>query len=284
MKSAADVMTDELVPGGDEGGASTRTSKPAKPTTTSRIKAPAAKPATGGGNGSRALKAKVTQGQPDVDLVGGVLNGNDSALAPRAVTDDGPLATREDDGEAGDDTDPLARTDGSERSRPRWPARARRSVALHPVTAIVGGIAVALAVALILTLLALGNRNATDSARTSAISAARTDAVKVAGYDYRHLDRDFAAVLADSTPSFRRSFLQASDALKTTLSRYHATAVAKVVSAGLVSATTSRAVVLVFLTQNIINSAQKATSDRSQIKLTLVQSGGRWLIDQVSLL
>ena len=112
-----------------------------------------------------------------------------------------------------------------------------------------------------------------------------TDAVESAGYDYRHLDRDFGVALAHSTPSFRRSFTQSSDALKTTLTRYHATAHATVVSAGLVSATTSRAVALVLVDQTIANSTQKTpTTDRSQVEITLVNSGGSWLIDQVSLL
>jgi len=149
----------------------------------------------------------------------------------------------------------------------------------------VGVVAVALAIALALALVALGNQDALGAARPSALAAARTDAVELAGYDYRHLDHDFGVVLANSTPSFRRSFTQSSDALKTTLTRYHATADAKVVSAGLVSATTSRAVALVLVDQTITNSTQKApTTDRSQVEITLVNSGGAWLIDQVSLL
>jgi Mce-associated membrane protein len=58
-----------------------------------------------------------------------------------------------------------------------------------------------------------------------------------------------------------------------------------VVSAGVVSASTSRAVVLVFLDQKIANSTQtKPTTDRSQVEITLATSGGRWLIDKVTLL
>lgn len=76
-----------------------------------------------------------------------------------------------------------------------------------------------------------------------------------------------------------------SDALKSTLDRYHATADATVVSAGIVSASTSRAVALVFLDQKITNSTQSApTNDRSQVEITLVGSGGKWFINQVSLL
>ena len=90
---------------------------------------------------------------------------------------------------------------------------------------------------------------------------------------------------ANSTPSFRRSFTESSDALKSTLAQYKATADASVVSAGLVSSSTSEAVVLVFLTQKIENSTQaKPTTDRSQVQISLVRSGGRWLINQVTLL
>jgi Mce-associated membrane protein len=132
---------------------------------------------------------------------------------------------------------------------------------------------------------ALGNQNALASSRTSALSASRTYAVELASYNYRDLNRDFSTVSANSTPSFRRTFTESSDALKSTLSQYKATAVANVVSAGVVSASTSRAVVLVFLDQNIANSTQtKPTADRSQVEITLVRSGGRWLIDQVTLL
>ena len=144
---------------------------------------------------------------------------------------------------------------------------------------------VALAVALILSLLALSNEHAQASSRTSALAAARSYAVQLASYDYQDLQGGFAAVAADSTPSFRRSFTESSDALKATLTQYKATADASVVSAGLVSSSTSQAVALVFLTQKIENSTQaKPTTDRSQVEITLVNSGGRWLIDQVTLL
>jgi Mce-associated membrane protein len=154
------------------------------------------------------------------------------------------------------------------------------------VVAVVLAVAVAaLAVVLALTMLQLGDKNAVDGARTSALSTGRVYAADLAGYDYRHLDQDFGVVLSHSTPSFRRSFTQSSDALKATLERFHATANAKVVAAGVVSATTDRAVVLVFIDQTVTNSAQKTpTTDRSQVEITLLWVNGSWLIDQVSLL
>ena len=165
--------------------------------------------------------------------------------------------------------------------------QSRRHRWMHSKAALLsaGALIVALVVGLALSLSALGNQNALASSRTSALSAARTYTVELASYNYRDLDRDFSAVAANSTPSFRRTFAESSDALKSTLSRYKATAAASVVSAGVVSASTSRAVVLVFLDQKIANSTQtKPTTDRSQVEITLVTSGGRWLVDKVTLL
>ncbi len=186
-----------------------------------------------------------------------------------------------DDAEGSDD--PESDEVGTLALKPRstWRQWARSNVALLCVAAVV----VALSVALALSLSALGNQDALGSSRTSALAAARTDAVQLASYNYRDLGRDFGVVVANSTPSFRRRFTESSDALKSTLTKYKATADAGVVSAGLVSASTSRAVVLVLLDQKIANSKQATpTTDRSQIEITLVSSGGRWLIDQVTLL
>jgi Mce-associated membrane protein len=163
------------------------------------------------------------------------------------------------------------------------PARGRRLS--RPGVVVLGVLALVLAVALVLSQMALGHQNSLAGARTSALAASKTYAVELAGYDYRHLGHDFAVVEANSTPTFRRTFSQAGEALKTTLTRYQATATAKVVSAGIVSATTTRATALVFLTQKIKNSAQSATtSDRSQVEITLVNVHGRWLINNVTLL
>jgi Mce-associated membrane protein len=162
-----------------------------------------------------------------------------------------------------------------------WKRWARSNIALLCA----GAVIVALSVALALSLSSLGDQDALGNSRASALAAARTDAVQLASYNYRSLGRDFGAVVANSTPSFRRRFTESSDALKSTLTKYKATADASVLSAGLVSATTSRAVALVLLDQKIANSKQATpTTDRSQVEITLVSSGGRWLIDQVTLL
>jgi Mce-associated membrane protein len=174
---------------------------------------------------------------------------------------------------------PTARTPAP--ARPSWRRPGWRTL----VTLAVVAVALALAGALVVSTVTLRADSSLTQARATALTSARSYAVELGGYDYRHLEHDFGVVTANSTPSFRRSFTQSSNALKSTLERYHAVASAKVVAAGLVSATPSHAVALVFLQQRITNTTRSApTTDRSQVEVSLVRSGGRWLIDQVILL
>jgi Mce-associated membrane protein len=144
---------------------------------------------------------------------------------------------------------------------------------------------VLLAVAVVVSQWQLSDQRSLEGQRTSAVSAAKTDAVDVASYDYRHLAQDFGAVEHEATASFRRSFIKSSDALTKVLTQYHATAKATVLSAGLVSLSSTAAVVILFVNQTVANTAQKApTTDDSRIKVTLDRSGGRWLISNLTLL
>jgi Mce-associated membrane protein len=161
----------------------------------------------------------------------------------------------------------------------------KRFVASNVVTVILGVVAVALVVGLVLTLLQLNNKDAVDNARTNALSAARTYAIELSSYNYQNLNQDFATVESHSTPTFKKSFSLSSDALKSTLVRFKASSVATLLASAVVSATTSQVVVLIFLSQTVSNSTQKQpNTDRSQIQMTLQNSSGHWLIGEVTLL
>jgi Mce-associated membrane protein len=166
------------------------------------------------------------------------------------------------------------------------PARGRTGARRRLVVPIVAGVViVALAIGLVLTSLRVRQADATSSARTSAVASAMTYAVELSSYDYRHLTVDFGIVTAHSTPSFAKTFIQQSDALKPVLAKYKATAKATVDAVGLTSGSTNRAVVLVIVSQTVSNSVKKApTTDRSQVSLTLVRQHGHWLIDNAQLL
>jgi Mce-associated membrane protein len=151
---------------------------------------------------------------------------------------------------------------------------------------VVALVLVLLVTGLIITQLQLSSQHALNSDRTSALAAARIGASDVATYSYSHLHRDFAKVEGESTPAFRRSFIQSSGGLTKVLTQYKATATAKVLASGISSISSSKAVAILFVNQTVENTAQKGgpTTDDSRIEITLVRSGGRWLIDRLKLL
>ncbi len=229
------------------------------------------------------------------------------AELPSAVKDDGGPPTAEvpvtvllDDSpvpaggatpasEATEDGAPAgAATPASEATEDGPPAsgKRRRFPVITPLSAAAALVIAALAASLIVALLDLGQKNAADSARTSAVKAASSYAVEIGSYNYRHLQQDFNLVKSHSTPSFRASFSQSSDALSSLLSKYHATAAGTVAAAGVVSASPTKAVVIVFLNQKVTNTAKTggASTDHLRLEMTLDNSNGHWLIDKVKLL
>ncbi len=153
-------------------------------------------------------------------------------------------------------------------------------------TAIVTLVVAVLSAGVIVSQWQLSDQRDLASARDSATAAARAYAVNVASYDYRHLARDFAVVEQESTPAFRRTFIQSSASLAKVLGQYKATAKGSVVASGVTSATTSRAVVVLFVNQTVTNTAQTggSTPDNSRIQMTLVRPGSKWLISDLKLL
>jgi Mce-associated membrane protein len=125
-----------------------------------------------------------------------------------------------------------------------------------------------------------------QSAQSSALATARTDAAELATYDYRHLDHDFGLVEAASTPTFRADFLQSSQALSKVLVQYQGKAQGTVVAAGVTSSSPRRAIVLVFVDQTVSNTQDTSgpVSEATRMQISLVHTGSRWLIDHVSLL
>jgi hypothetical protein len=230
---------------------------------------------------------------------GGKAKANGTVLAAQEIEDlsNGPAATAEPPpvepslilSSDHEEFQPSPPEDGSgqgitRRRAPSWVA-VRSWVGSNLV---LSGVAFALVVAVVLltlTQFSLNSESSLNSARTSALAAAKSYAVDLASYNYHHLQHDYGKVLAESTPTFKQSFSQSSEALKNVLTRYDASASANVVAAGLVSVTTSRAVALVFLNQTVDNTIQKGKpKTESRVEITMFRSGGRWLIDQVSLL
>ena len=132
----------------------------------------------------------------------------------------------------------------------------------------------------------LSSINAVDRTRGDVVSAATSGVASVLSYDYRHLDTDFARAQGLLTPKFRKQYDDTTaKGVRPLATKSKAISSADVSAAGVVDAGRDRAVVLVFVNQTVTNSQLAAPRlDRSRIKVSLVRSHGRWLIDKLTTL
>jgi Mce-associated membrane protein len=146
---------------------------------------------------------------------------------------------------------------------------------------------VALTICLVVVLLAAAvcattvRRDRTNvAAGNSALAAARTSAVTILSYDYRHLDADFAGATALTTGSLRTDYqATTSKAVAQLAAQTHAVVSAKVVAGGVVRSTSTTATVLLFVDQTTTsNRLSSAQTDQNRVELTLHKSGTRWLV------
>jgi Mce-associated membrane protein len=145
---------------------------------------------------------------------------------------------------------------------------------------LIGIVVAALAVAGVL-LVGQRNHDATQRAGAQALAAARTAAVAVLSYDYRHLDEDFAAAKAHTAQPFTAEYQQTTTKAVRPVATKNAAVVKAVVSAaGVVRAATDRVVVLAFVNQTTSSSRlQRPQVDQNRVELTMVRgSGGQWLV------
>jgi Mce-associated membrane protein len=123
---------------------------------------------------------------------------------------------------------------------------------------------------------------AVEDARRDALSAARAASRVLFSYDYRHLDKDFAAGKAVTTGSFAEQYGTTTPKLVEVAKTYKAVVAADVSDAAVINATTSKVVVLVFVNQqstSTLAAAPKIT--QSRVTMTLVHRDGRWLVSDV---
>jgi len=154
------------------------------------------------------------------------------------------------------------------------------------IVAVTAVIAIAASALTAVAAVRVSHRHSVDTARREAIAAASSGVATVLSYDYRHLQNDFKDAEALLTPGFRAKYVKTTAAAVEPLAaKYRATSTAVVPpgAAGAINVGTGRAVVLVFVDQTVTNSQLAAPRlDRARIDVTLVKSGGRWLIDKLS--
>jgi|GEM_PF-6477653 len=130
----------------------------------------------------------------------------------------------------------------------------------------------------------IARTEALNSARAEALDAARAHAGTIASYHYRELDAYFEAVRVLATGDFAQQYDEANENLRSVLRRTKAIVTAKVVDAAVQTATADRAVVLLFIDQEVQNVATNGTAtDRNRMRMTLEQHDDRWLVSDLDL-
>ena len=124
-----------------------------------------------------------------------------------------------------------------------------------------------------------------DSTGHSAVQAAVWHLPQVLSYDYRTLDADLAKSLPALTPGFAAQFTSTfTTVVRPVATKNKAVVKALVRAAGLASRSGDSVSVLVFIDEALVSSggatAPKISQDR--VKVTLLRSNNRWLIDSIT--
>lgn len=203
-----------------------------------------------------------------------------------ADEEDGEMVDLEDT--AGATTAPAPTADPAAPKKPKGGKkkarkRARRRRLLITIAASTG-VALAALIALVIVLaLRLGHEHHLDSLRKSATKAADSYALDFSTWDYRHLDENFATVSSHLDPSFRAKYEQVTSTLKAVVVQKQGVATATIVESAVQSISSSHAVVIVFLNQQVTNTDVKNRLDTDRLEITLVRSHGNWLMSNLLL-
>jgi len=160
--------------------------------------------------------------------------------------------------------------------RPR--AATRRRVALGLASALI----LALAVAAATVGWRLHQAAALAQDRKAASTAARTAVVAVLSYDYRTLDADLARGRQGLAPDFRREYERVTaTSVRPVAVRQQVVTTASVPAVSVVSATRDSVEVLMFVDQLTTSVEKKNVVNVSRVQVTMVPSGGRWLVSEL---
>lgn len=129
-------------------------------------------------------------------------------------------------------------------------------------------------------------KDATETARRAGLETSRDAARVLFSYDYRTLDKDFAAGKAITTGAFQKSYGDTTSKVVGPVARDKKAVVkAEVVSAGVVRASPTSVVTVVFVNQVTTSSLATAPKvDLSRVRMTVKRVGGRWLVSNVTAL
>jgi Mce-associated membrane protein len=118
-----------------------------------------------------------------------------------------------------------------------------------------------------------------DTARIESIRAATDGAIKMLSYHPETVERDLGSARDLLSEPFRDSYTSlTNDVVIPGAKQKQISAAATVAGASSMSASSSHAVVLVFVNQTIVVGKDTPSSTASVVKVTLDKSSGRWMI------
>ncbi|MFI9384301.1 hypothetical protein [Kutzneria sp. NPDC052558] len=123
-----------------------------------------------------------------------------------------------------------------------------------------------------------------DSARRSAVDAARTRLPQLLSYDYHTLDKDLAGARAGTTGAFRDQFAELSSKVVAPAAQKQQIVTKTTVAAtSVVSVEPDRVVLLVFLDQVTQTAADPSSRiDGARVRATLQRQDGQWLVSDLT--
>jgi Mce-associated membrane protein len=158
--------------------------------------------------------------------------------------------------------------------------RARAAVVALSVVAVV---LLATSVALAVSVKAhQDDRDALDSARSAAVTAARQEVVNLDSLSWDTIDADLKRVLDGATGTFKDQFSRAQNDLKPVVVQRKSESSGMVLFAGVVRADTDTATVLVAVDRTVKDSTDPSGAvAHDRWRVDLEKHGGRWLVSDL---
>ncbi|TDW87905.1 Mce-associated membrane protein [Kribbella pratensis] len=140
-----------------------------------------------------------------------------------------------------------------------------------------------LTVAAVLGIKAWHGKQAED-ARNQAAAAGRKAAETALSYDYRDLDKSFAAARATMTPEFAAKFDETAKVAGELATKTKATVKAEVRDVGVRDGDADRVTLIIFVNQTTTSTITKGSPrvDLNRTRFTMVRNGDRWLVQEIA--
>jgi Mce-associated membrane protein len=123
-----------------------------------------------------------------------------------------------------------------------------------------------------------------EEARGQAVNAGRAAAETALSYDYRTLDKSFAAARGTMTPEFAGKFDETAKVAGELATKTKATVRAEVREVGVRDGDANRVTLVIFVNQTTTSTITqgKPRVDLNRTRFTMVRNGSRWLVQEIA--